>query len=70
MGAAIWEVGAARPARFATKNLILDPEFHTAQVDEHDDVHELRDYIQRSHASGFNITEEEVNLQSKVAFPP
>jgi lipopolysaccharide export LptBFGC system permease protein LptF len=65
---------SVRPVRtrFATRNLTLKTlkDFTLAQVDASMmTFNELRDYIRRSHASGFNITEEEVNLQSKMAFP-
>jgi LPS export ABC transporter permease LptG len=65
---------SAKPVRtrFASRDLTLDPlkYFTLAQVDASMmTFNELRDYIRRSHASGFNITEEEVNLQSKIAFP-
>jgi lipopolysaccharide export LptBFGC system permease protein LptF len=65
---------SVRPVRtrFATKRLALKTVkvFTLAQVDATMMTFgELRDYIRRSHASGFNITEEEVNLQSKMAFP-
>ena len=65
---------AARPVRtpFASREIALSPlrDFTLAQVDASMmTFNELRDYIQRTRASGFNITEEEVNLQGKVAFP-
>jgi len=65
---------AERPVRksFARRSIALDPmkNFTLAQVDASMmTFNELRDYIARSRASGFNITEERVNLQSKIAFP-
>lgn len=72
-----WEqrfVRTERPVRvpFTSRAIALDPfkNFTLAQVDASMmTFNELRDYIRRSRASGFSITEEEVNLQGKVAFP-
>jgi LPS export ABC transporter permease LptG/LPS export ABC transporter permease LptF len=63
-----------RPVRasFTKRQLELSPfkEFTLAQVDASMmTFNELRDYIRRSRASGFSITDEEVNLQGKLAFP-
>ena len=63
-----------RPTRtsFSQRVIPLDPfkEFTLAQVDASMmTFNELRDYIRRSRASGFGITEEQVNLHSKLAFP-
>jgi LPS export ABC transporter permease LptG/LPS export ABC transporter permease LptF len=63
-----------RPTRvsFAGRAIALSPltDFTLAQVDASMMTFgELKDYIRRSRASGFSITEEEVNLQSKIAFP-
>jgi LPS export ABC transporter permease LptG/LPS export ABC transporter permease LptF len=63
-----------RPDRtpFASRTIGLNPleDFTLSQVDASMMTFaELREYIRRTRASGFNITEEEVNLQSKIAFP-
>jgi lipopolysaccharide export LptBFGC system permease protein LptF len=67
-------VRAERPVRkpFMRRTVLLNPlkDFTLAQVDASMMTFaELRDYITRSRASGFNITEERVNLQNKIAFP-
>jgi len=67
-------VRAERPVRkpFIRRTVSLNPlkDFSLAQVDASMMTFgELRDYITRSRASGFNITEERVNLQNKLAFP-
>ena len=57
---------------FVNHPVALDPVmvFTLAQVDASMMTFgELRDYINRSRASGFNIAEEEVNLQSKISVP-
>lgn len=72
-----WEqrfVRTEKPVRtpFKSRTVVLNPfkDFTLAQVDASMMTFgELRDYISRSRASGFSITEEEVNLQGKLAFP-
>ena len=72
-----WEqrfTGSQRPVRrnFGPRTVALSPlkDFTLAQVDASMmKFQELRDYTQRSRASGFNTTEAEVDLQSKLAVP-
>jgi LPS export ABC transporter permease LptG/LPS export ABC transporter permease LptF len=72
-----WEqrfTGAQRPVRrnFGARTITLNPlnDFTLSQVDASMmKFQELRDYAQRSRASGFNTNEAEVDLQSKLAVP-
>jgi LPS export ABC transporter permease LptG/LPS export ABC transporter permease LptF len=57
---------------FTNKAVLLNPlkDFTLAQVDPSMmTFDELRDYIRRSRASGFAVTEQQVNLQNKLSFP-
>jgi len=57
---------------FATSVLKLEPveEFRRARVDASAMTYrQLREYVQRLGASGFNVAEQAVDLQHKVAFP-
>jgi LPS export ABC transporter permease LptG/LPS export ABC transporter permease LptF len=67
-------VAGQRPVRrnFSARTISLNPflDFTLAQVDASMmKFNELRDYTRRSKASGFNTTEAEVDLQSKLAVP-
>jgi LPS export ABC transporter permease LptG/LPS export ABC transporter permease LptF len=67
-------VTGQRPVRrnFGPRTVALNPlkDFTLAQVDASMmKFQELREYTQRSKASGFNTTEAEVDLQSKLAVP-
>ena len=61
-----------RATRFAQRPLALgdDIDFNTAQVEaDAMTFGELRNYIRRVGASGFSVSQQEVNLQKKLAFP-